>query len=99
MQEAVLEEKAKDMQGDMEMQAMFDKQERERQWLALRVTKQHRQEGQEIAEFEEQLRKWANQCPLCKLQKKGQQQHGLEDCKHPELESVLHGVQSMTEEI
>jgi hypothetical protein len=31
MQKAVLEEKAKDMQEDMEMQAMFDKQEREKQ--------------------------------------------------------------------
>ena len=87
------------MQEDIQIEAMFEKQQRERQWLASQVTKQHREEGQEIAEFEEQLRKWANRCPLCKLQKKRQQQHRLEDCEHPELESVLHGVRSMTQEI
>jgi hypothetical protein len=95
-----LQEEVQDkMQDDIQIEAMFEKQQRERQWLASQVTKQHQEEGQEIAEFEEQLRKWANRCPLCKLQKKGQQHHRLEDCKHPELESVLHGVRSMTEEI
>lgn len=63
------------------------------------MTKQHRKEGQEIAEFEEQLRRWANRCPLCKLQKKSQQRYGLEDCKDARLESILHGVRTMTEEI
>ena len=87
------------MQDGIQIEAMFEKQQRERQWLVSQVTKQHRKEGQEIAEFEKQLREWANQCPLCKLQKKSQQKHRLEDCTHPELESVLHRVQSMTEEI
>jgi superfamily II DNA helicase RecQ len=82
-----------------EIETVFERQQQERQWLASKVTRQCREEGQEIAEFEEQLRKWANGCPLCKLQKRRQQQHRLEDCKHPELESVLHGVHSMTEEM
>jgi hypothetical protein len=44
-------------QGDTQMEAVFEKQQRDRQWLASQVTKQHQEEGQEIAEFEEQLRK------------------------------------------
>ena len=75
MQEEMQEEIQGEMQEDIQMQGMFEKQQRERQWLASQVTKQHRKEGQEISEFEEQLRKWANGCPLCKLQKKRQQQH------------------------
>ena len=58
------------MQDGIQIEAMFEKQQRERQWLVSQVTKQHRKEGQEIAEFEKQLREWANRCPLCKLQKK-----------------------------
>jgi hypothetical protein len=42
---------------DEPMQAMFEKQQRERQWLVSKVTRQRREEGQEIAEFEEALRK------------------------------------------
>lgn len=93
------EEMQEEMQEDIQMQGIFEKQQRERQWLAKQVTKQHRKDRQEIAEFEEQLRKWAIGCPLCKLQKRRQQQHRLEDCKQAELESVLHRVQSMTEEM
>ena len=44
-------------QDEMEMQTMFEQQQRERQWLASNVTRQRREEGQEIAEFEEALRK------------------------------------------
>src|SRR5450432_3502659 len=86
-------------QDDMEMQTMLEQQQRERQWLASSITRQCREEGQEIAEFEEALRKWANRCPLCKLQGMRQQQHRLEDCTHPELAEVLEGVRFMTEEI
>jgi hypothetical protein len=41
------------------MQMMFEQQQQqqERQWLALSITKQRREEGQEISEFEEALRK------------------------------------------
>jgi hypothetical protein len=53
-----LQEEVQDkMQDDIQIEAMFKKQQRERQWLASQVTKQHQEEGQEIAEFEEQLRK------------------------------------------
>jgi len=90
-------QEVQEIQDDIE--GMFEKQQRERQWLASQVTKQHRVEGQEITEFEEQLRRWANRCPVCKLQKKEKQYHRLEDCNHAELESILRGVQSMTEEI
>src|SRR5450432_4878580 len=72
-------------QDDMEMQTMLEQQQRERQWLASSITRQCREEGQEIAEFEEALRKWANRCPLCKLQGMRQQQHRLEDCIFFEL--------------
>jgi superfamily II DNA helicase RecQ len=87
------------VQEEAEMQTMFEQQQRERQWLASRITKQRREEGQEIAEFEAALRKWANRCPLCKLQGKQQQQHRLEDCKQAESETVLRSVQTMTEEM
>ena len=99
LQEDLQDDLQNKMQGDIQLQAVFEKQQRDRQWLASQVTKRHREEGQEIAEFEEQLRKWANRCPICKLQKEIQQQHRLEDCKHPELENVLYGVRSMIEEI
>jgi hypothetical protein len=36
---------------------MFEQQQRERQWLASSITRQCQEEGQEIAEFEEALRK------------------------------------------
>ena len=97
LQEEVQE--MQEIQEDIQMEAMFEKQQRERQWLASQVTKEHRKEGQEIAEFEEQLRKWANHCPLCKLQKKSQQQHRLEDCPHAEAEALVNGVRIMTQEI
>jgi RecQ family ATP-dependent DNA helicase len=86
-------------QDNMEMQRIFEQQQRERQWLASIITRQCQEEGQEIVEFEEQLRKWANRCPLCKLQKRQDQWHRLEDCAQPELESILYGVQTMTKEI
>ena len=86
-------------QDEMEMQTMFEQQQRERQWLASNVTRQRREEGQEIAEFEEALRKWANGCPLCRVQRRRQHQHRLKDCTHPELETVLSAVQTMTQEI
>lgn len=86
-------------QDDIEMQTMFEQQQRERQWLASSITRQCRQEGQEIAEFEEALRKWANRCPLCKLQKRQDQKHRLEDCPHAEARGLISGVRIMTQEI
>jgi superfamily II DNA helicase RecQ len=88
-----------DMEMEMEMQTMFEQRQRERQWLASSITRQRREEGQEIGEFEEALRKWANRCPLCKLQGMQHQQHRLEDCPHPEIETILSAVQTMTKEI
>ena len=35
-------------QDDMQLEAMFEQQQQERQWLASSITKQRRQEGQEI---------------------------------------------------
>jgi hypothetical protein len=87
------------IQDDIEMQTIFEQQQRERQWLASSITRQRREEGQEIAEFEEALRKWANRCPLCKLQKRQDQQHRLEDCPYTEAEEFLSGVRIMTQEI
>jgi hypothetical protein len=50
-----------------DIETMFEQQQRERQWLASSITKQNRQEGQEIGELEEALRKWVNRCLLCKV--------------------------------
>lgn len=86
-------------QDNDQMQTMFEQQQRERQWLVSNVVRQRRDEGQEIAEFEGALRKWANGCPLCRVQKRYVHQHRLEDCTHPELETVLYAVQTMTQEI
>ena len=65
---------------ETQMQTLFEQQQRERQWLVSSVTKQNREEGQEIAEFEEALRKWANGCPLCRVEKRRNHQHQLEEC-------------------
>jgi hypothetical protein len=40
-----------------EIETVFERQQQERQWLVSKVTRQCREEGQEIGEFEEQLRK------------------------------------------
>jgi septation ring formation regulator EzrA len=80
------------------MQTMFSQQQQERQWLASRVTRQRQEEGQEIREFKEALRKWANRCLLCRAKRK-EHQHQLKDCRHRELEAVLNAVQTMTHEI
>lgn len=90
---------------EVQMQTMFEQQQDERQWIASNVTKQRREEGQEIAEFEEQLKKWVSRCPLCQLQNLGGQKrqrnvrHWLEDCPHPELDQILDAVQTMTKEM
>ena len=67
-------------QDDMQLETMFEQQQRERQWLASSITKQHRQEGQEIAELEEALQKWVNRCPLCFIRGQRDSQHSIEDC-------------------
>jgi hypothetical protein len=59
------------MQEGIQIQAMFEKQQQERQWLATNMTKQHRKEGQEVAEFEEQLQRWSHGFLLCRVQKRG----------------------------
>ena len=82
----------------MQMQMTFEQQQRERQWLASNVTRQCREEGQEIAEFEEQLRRWAKRCPLCRL-KRQDQQHRLEDCQDAEAEIIVKMVEIMTDEM
>jgi superfamily II DNA helicase RecQ len=87
------------MEERVEMETRFEQHQRERQWLASGVVRQRRREGQEIAEFEEQLQKWANKCALCRFQKRQQQQHPLEECQDPEAEMVVKMVQIMTEEI
>jgi superfamily II DNA helicase RecQ len=84
---------------DIEMQMTFEQQQRERQWLVSSNTKQCRSEGREVAEFEEQLKKWVNRCPLCHLHQRDEQRHRLEDCMHPELDTVLEGVKAMAQEI
>jgi len=84
---------------ELRMQTQFEQQQRERQWLASSVVRQRRKEGQEIVEFKEQLQKWANKCPLCRFQKRRQQQHRLEECEDPEARIVVKMVQIMTQEI
>ena len=41
----------------VEIETRFEQHQQERQWLASGVVRQCRREGQEIAEFEEQLQK------------------------------------------
>jgi len=86
-------------QDEIEMQALFEQQQRERQWLASSITKQRRQEGQEIIELEEALRKWANRCPLCKVQKRHDQQHRLEECQQDGANDVREALQLMVDEM
>lgn len=78
---------------------MFEQQQRERQWLALSITKQHRQEGQEIAELEEALRKWVNQCALYKVQKRHDQQHRLEECHENGANEVREALQLIVDDM
>jgi hypothetical protein len=61
------------------------------------ITQQHRIKGQEIAEFEAALRKWANGCPLCRVQGMHKQQHRLEDCQEAEIAAVSQAIQTMTQ--
>ena len=84
---------------EIEMQTRFEQQQQERQWLVSNVVRQRQAEGQEVAEFEEQLGKWVNKCPLCRFQKRHNQQHQLEDCPDPEAEMVYKMVQIMIDEI
>lgn len=86
-------------QEEVEMQGRFEQRQQERQWLVSHVVKQRQSEGQEVAEFEEQLGKWANKCPLCRFQKGHNQQHQLEDCQDPQAEMVYKMVQIMIEGI
>ena len=86
------------MSEDKQMETMFSQQQRERQWLVLNITRQNREAGEEIAEFEEALGRWVNRCPLCKLQKR-LNQHQLKDCTDAKLEAVLYSVQSITKRI
>ena len=67
--------------------------------MASSITKQNRQEGQEIAEFEEALRKWVNQCPLCKVQGRPKQKHQLEECQQDGAEDVRVALQLMVDEM
>src|SRR5277367_6555500 len=83
---------------DDELQTMFEQQQRERQWLASNITKQNREEGQEIAEFEEALRKWVNRCPLCKIRNRNNQ-HQLEECQQDGADDVREALQLMVDEM
>jgi len=78
---------------------MFEQQQRERQWLASSITKQRREEGQEIAELEKALRNWANRCPLCKVQKRHNQQHQLDECQQEGASEVREALQLMVDDM
>jgi RecQ family ATP-dependent DNA helicase len=86
-------------QDHEQMQAKFEQQQRNRQWQRTQIINQERQEAIEVSEFRQQLERWVDRCPLCHLQGRREQQHRLEDCQHPDLETVLGEVATMTIEM